>query len=87
MALTLSLALTACGALLWASVMITMMMDQGRWLVDKYGSPIGVSVMRGGGYLALTWTGTLMAFAGVVAVGSECCRRRNREAIKVFFEK
>lgn len=78
---------TACGALFGASLMITMMMDKGRWLVEKYGSPMGITVLRGDGYLALTWSGTLMAFAGVVAVGGECCKRRNREAIRVFFEK
>lgn len=86
-ALTLSMVGVACGSLFGASVMVTVMMDKGQYLVGKYGSPVGITVIRGSGYLALTWTATLMAFAGVVAASSECCRRRNREAIMVFFGK
>jgi hypothetical protein len=86
-ALTLSMVGVACGSLLGASVMVTILMDKGKYLVGKYGKPMGITVIRGNGYLALTWSASLMAFLGALAVGSECCRRRNREAIKVFFEK
>lgn len=86
-ALVMSFAGVACGSFCWASVMVTLMMEKGVSLVDKYGSPVGVTVGRGNAFLALSWSSALMAFAGVVAVGGEFCRRRNREAIKVFFEK
>ena len=85
--LTLSMAGVACGSLLGASVMVTVLMDKGDYLVGKYGKSMGITVIRGNAYLALTWTASLMAFLGTMAVGSECCRRRNREAIRVFFEK
>ncbi|QDS71782.1 hypothetical protein FKW77_009342 [Venturia effusa] len=86
-AASLCLAGTASAALVGASVTVTVMMERGRWLVDEYGSPVGVSVVRGDKFLALTWCAALMAFGAVVAVGGECCKSRNREAIRMFFEK
>ncbi|KAE9994749.1 hypothetical protein EG327_003013 [Venturia inaequalis] len=86
-ALAFGFAGVACAGLWGASVMVTLLMDKGKGLVDRYGAPVGITVVRGNGFLGLTWGATLVAFAGVVAVGGECCRRRNREAIKVFFEK
>jgi hypothetical protein len=86
-ALTLTISGAAFGSLMCASVMVTILMEKGEFHAGKYGRLMGITVFRGNGYLGLTWAAMLMALAGMVTVGGECCRRRNRMAFRVFFEK
>lgn len=50
-----------------ASVVVTVVADKGTHIINKYGSTIGVSGIKGNGFLALTWTATgCMVLAGLV---------------------